>query len=143
MKTRSIKKSEVKETWYLIDATNVRLGKLAVKVASLLIGKKDVLKASYLNIQNKVVVVNSEKIDIFPKKRETKTYFRHSGYPGGAKVRTYDEMSAKFPERIIELAIKNMLPQNKMGDALLKNLKVVKGAEHPYAAQQPLEIKVK
>jgi large subunit ribosomal protein L13 len=143
MKTRSIKKSEIKENWYIIDATDVRLGKLAVKAASILIGKKDTMKVSYLNAQNKVIVINSEKIDIFPKKIATKTYFRHSGFPGGAKVRSYPEMQAKFPERVIELAIKNMLPQTKMGRALFKNLKVVKGPTHPYTAQQPLEVKVK
>ncbi|MBN1915975.1 50S ribosomal protein L13 [Candidatus Dojkabacteria bacterium] len=142
MKTRSIKEKETEIKWYMIDATGVRLGKVATKVAGLLMGKADVNRVEYLEPKNKVVVVNCEKVEAFPKKLKTKIYYSHSGYPGGFKEKTLEEMMKKTPEKVIQLAVKRMLPQNRMGRKMFSNLNVVKGADHKFEAQKPVEIKL-
>jgi len=143
MKTRSIKKKEIESRWFLIDGSNIRLGKLAAKAAVVLMGKNDILKAENLDPMNNVVIINAEKIDLFPTKVKRKMYRRHSGFPGGFSERTYEQMMEKSPEKVVELAVKRMLPQNRMGDAIYKRLKVFKGAEHEFGAQKPVEVKVK
>ncbi len=143
MKTRSIKKSELKEKWYLLDAKGKRLGKLATEIASLLIGKDDVKTVSYLTPQNKVVVVNSKDVDIHPRKILSKMYYRHSMSPGGFKQMNYERMHSEKPNRVIELAVKGMLPKNNaLTHNIMKKLKVYKGSEHPHAAQQPVKLEL-
>jgi large subunit ribosomal protein L13 len=141
MNTRSIKKSELEAKWYLLDASGVRLGKLATKVAALLIGKDDVNTTDYHEPQNHVVVVNIKSVDVHPKKLIGKKYNWHSGFPGGLKEVEYQTMMERKPEYIISHAVSGMLPKNKKRDLMLSNLHIYQGAEHKHAAQQPVEIK--
>ncbi len=143
MKTRSIKEKETEIKWYLIDAKGVRLGKIATTAAELLMGKADVNRVDYQEPKNKVVIINCEEFDVFAKKLKLKMYHSHSGFPGGFKERTLEQMMAKSPEKVIRLAIKRMLPQNRMGNKMYKNLNVIKGPNHKLEAQQPTEVKIK
>lgn len=143
MKTRSIRKKEIETKWYLVDANSNRLGKVATMASSLLVGKREVTTVGNLEPGTKVVVINSEKLDIIPKKLENKLYRTHSGYIGGLKEKTLQRMMEKSPERVVELAIKRMLPKSKQGSKMFTNLFVVKGSEHPFKAQKPTEVKVK
>lgn len=142
MKTRSIKLNEINEAWYIIDAKGVRLGKLASKAAKLLIGKDDVIKADYLTPKNKVIIINSKFIDIHPRKIVNKIYYRHSGYVGGLKSFEYGTLQADKPNRIIELAIKGMLPKTKQKDKIFQNLYVYEETEHKHEAQKPKQVEV-
>lgn len=140
MKTRSIKKSELNAKWFLLDASNIRLGKLATKVASLLIGKEDVNNVEYHEPQNHVVIINSQNVDIHPRKVIGKKYQWHSGFPGGFKEVEYGVMQAKKPNYIIKHAVSGMLPKNRTRDLMLSNLHIYSGAEHKHQAQNPVEI---
>ena len=123
--------------WYLVDAENQTLGRLATEVASVLRGKN---KASYtppLDTGDFVVVINADKVRVSGSKPQQKLYRRHSGRPGGMKVETFAHLQERLPERIVEKAIKGMLPHNVLGRQMFRKLKVYKGAEHPHAAQQP------
>ena len=123
--------------WYLVDAENQTLGRLATEVASILRGKNKTYYTPHLDTGDFVVVINAEKIQVTGKKSEQKLYRRHSGRPGGMKVEKFNSLQARIPERIIETAIKGMLPHNSLGRQLFRKLKVYKGPDHPHVAQQP------
>ena len=123
--------------WYLVDATDQTLGRLASEVAQVLRGKNKPTYTPHLDTGDFVVVINADKIRISGNKPTQKLYRRHSGRPGGMKTETFAHLQGRLPERIIEVAIKGMLPHNALGRQLFRTLKVYKGAEHPHAAQQP------
>ena len=123
--------------WYLVDAENQTLGRLATEVASVLRGKNKPEFTPHLDTGDFVVVVNAEKIRVTGKKAQQKLYRRHSGRPGGMKVETFSALQNRLPERIVEKAIKGMLPHNALGRQLFRKLKVYSGSDHPHAAQNP------
>jgi large subunit ribosomal protein L13 len=143
METRTIKKAELTKKWYLIDAKGVRLGKLATNIASLLIGKSKVTKTTNLPNGDAVVVINSKLVDVHPRKLTQKIYYRHSGYMSGLSKRNLKEMIDTFPNRVIEIAVKGMLPQNKLGDKFIKNLFVYDNEDYQQKAQNPIKIEIK
>ena len=128
--------------WYLVDAENQTLGRLATEVASVLRGKNKATYTPHLDTGDFVVVVNADKIRVSGNKSQQKLYRRHSGRPGGMKVETFEHLQERLPERIVEKAIKGMLPHNALGRQLFRKLKVYKGSEHPHAAQQPQPLKL-
>jgi large subunit ribosomal protein L13 len=123
--------------WYLVDAENQTLGRLASEVASVLRGKNKPTYTPHLDTGDFVIVINADKIRVSGNKPTQKIYRRHSGRPGGMKTETFAHLQARIPERIVEKAVKGMLPHNALGRQLFRKLKVYKGAEHPHAAQQP------
>lgn len=137
MKTYSQKKSEVQRDWYVVDASNQVLGRLATQIATLLRGKHKPTYTPSMDGGDFVVVVNAEKIVVTGRKAEQKMYYRHSGYPGGLRSIPYKEMMQKHPERILFLAVKGMLPKNRMGRKLLTKLRIYAGPDHPHIAQSP------
>lgn len=138
MRTFTPKADDVERSWYVIDATDVVLGRLASQAAQLLRGKHKPVFAPHVDAGDFVIIINAEKVALTGNKRETKLAYRHSGYPGGLRGTPYSELLEKHPERAVEKAIKGMLPKNKLADQQLKKLKVYKGGEHPHAAQQPV-----
>ena len=128
--------------WYLVDAENQTLGRLATEVASVLRGKNKATYTPHLDTGDFVVVVNADKIRVSGNKPQQKLYRRHSGRPGGMKVETFEHLQERLPERIIEKAVKGMLPHNALGRQLFRKLKVYKGSEHPHGAQQPQPLKL-
>lgn len=137
MKTYHQKPSEVQRDWYVIDASGKVLGRLATQISTLLRGKHKPTFTPSVDGGDFVIVVNAEKIVLTGRKPEQKIYYRHSGYPGGLKEIPYKVMLAKHPERILRLAVKRMLPKNRMGRRLLSKLRIYAGPNHPHAAQQP------
>jgi large subunit ribosomal protein L13 len=137
MRTYTPKASEITREWYVIDATDVVLGRLATQAATLLRGKHKPIFAPHVDTGDFVIIINAEKVALGGSKREQKMDFRHSGFPGGMHATSYGELLETNPRRVIEKAVKGMLPHNKLGRAQLKKLKVYSGAEHPHAAQQP------
>ena len=137
MRTYTPKPGDVDRQWHVIDATDVVLGRLASQVAVLLRGKHKPTFAPHVDTGDFVVVVNAEKISVTGGKREQKLYHRHSGYPGGLKTRTLNDMLERRPEEVIRLAVKGLLPKNRLARKQLTKLKVYAGPEHPHAAQQP------
>lgn len=137
MKTYSQKASEVQRDWYVVDATDQVLGRLATQIAGLLRGKHKPTFTPHIDSGDFVVVVNAEKIKLVGRKPLQKVYYRHTGYPGGIKATPYKMMLAKHPDRILRSAVKGMLPKNRMGRRLLTKLRIYAGPEHPHAAQQP------
>jgi len=131
-KIKPTKKNEIERDWHLIDAKGKILGRLASEIAQLLIGKKKPYFVSHLDCGDYVVVINAGQIKVTGKKESQKKYSRYSGYPGGLKVTTLGKLRKEHPERIIELAVKNMLPKNKLRDQRMARLKVFAGEEHPY-----------
>lgn len=125
------------QKWYVIDAADQRLGRLATEVAMILRGKNKPTFTPHLDTGDFVIVVNADKVTVTGKKREQKLYRRHSGRPGGMKVETFDKLQARLPERIVEKAVKGMLPKNSLGRQLFTKLKVYAGPNHPHAAQKP------
>ncbi len=123
--------------WFLVDAENQTLGRLATEVASVLRGKTKPNFTPHLDTGDFVIVVNAEKIKVSGKKSDQKLYRRHSGRPGGMKVETFKSLQSRIPERIVEKAIKGMLPHTRLGRQLFNKLKVYKGSDHPHAAQEP------
>ncbi len=142
MPTYSPKASDVHRQWHVIDATDVVLGRLAVQVATLLRGKHKAMYAPHVDTGDFVIVVNAGKVAMTGNKREQATYYRHSGYPGGLKSRSYGEVLNARPQLIIERAVKGMLPHNKLGRQMLSKLKVYAGPEHPHAAQRPVPFEI-
>lgn len=142
MKTYYAKPNEVEREWVLIDATDQVLGRVAAKAAQILRGKHKPQYTPHVDTGDFVVIVNADKIRVTGKKAEDKRYYRHSGYPGGLKSETFAEAMVKHPERVIEHAVKGMLPKNTLGRAMGMKLKVYAGAEHPHMAQKPREIKM-
>lgn len=127
----------IEKKWYVVDAENQRLGRLATQIAMILRGKNKPYFTPHMDTGDFVVVVNAEKVVVTGKKSEQKLYRRHSGRPGGMKVETFNELQNRIPERIIEKAVKGMLPKNSLGRRLFTKLKVYKGPSHPHEAQQP------
>lgn len=135
-KTVSASKETVQKEWIIIDAENQILGRLATKVANVLRGKHKPSFTPHVDCGDNVIIINAEKIRLSGKKLTDKVYVRHTGYPGGQRFSTPKEMLAKFPIRVIEHAVKGMLPKNKLGAELYRNLHVYAGTEHPHEAQQ-------
>jgi large subunit ribosomal protein L13 len=128
--------------WYVVDAADQRLGRLATEVAKVLRGKNKPTFTPNMDTGDFVVVINAEKIQVTGRKPEQKLYRRHSGRPGGMKTETFNQLQARIPERIIEKAVKGMLPKNALGRKLFTKLKVYAGPEHPHAAQQPQPLEI-
>ena len=137
MRTYTPKPGDVERTWYVIDATDVVLGRLATHVATLLRGKHKPTFAPHVDGGDFVIVINAEKVALTGTKRETKVAYRHSGFPGGLPATGYTELLATHPERALEKAVRGMLPKTTLGRQQLGKLKVYTGPEHPHAAQQP------
>ncbi len=137
MRTYTPKPGDVQRDWYVIDATDVVLGRLATQVATLLRGKHKPTFAPHVDGGDFVIVINADKVALSGNKRETKMAYRHSGYPGGLRAVAYGELLEKNPERAIEKAVRGMIPKTTLGRQQLSKLKVYRGAEHPHAAQQP------
>lgn len=127
----------MERNWYVVDATNQRLGRLASEIAMVLRGKNKPTYTPHLDTGDFVIVINADKVDITGKKRVQKVYRRHSGRPGGMKTESFEKLQARLPERIIEVAVKGMLPKNSLGRQLFTKLKVYAGDAHPHAAQKP------
>lgn len=137
MKTQFAKKGEVERKWYVVDAKDAILGRLATKIATYLLGKNKSTFTPNVDTGDFVIVVNAEKVRLTGKKLDNKIYYRHSGYPGGLKAETAKERLSKRPEQVIIDAVWGMLPKGRLGRAMLKKLKVYKGPEHPHKAQKP------
>jgi large subunit ribosomal protein L13 len=137
MKTYSARPADVQRQWLLVDAEGKNLGRLATRVATLLRGKHKPIYTPSLDTGDHVVIVNAAKIVLTGAKPQDKKYFRHTMYPGGERWTSIQEVFEKHPERVIERAIKGMVPRTKLGRAMMKKLKVYAGAEHPHAAQNP------
>ncbi len=136
-KTISANKATVNKEWIVVDAENMVLGRLASKVAKILRGKNKPDFTPHVDSGDYVIVINAEKVQFTGKKMSDKVYVRHSGYPGGQRFQSPKEILAKYPERLVEKAVKGMLPKNKLGRKLYGNLHVVVGSEHKYEAQKP------
>ncbi len=137
MRTYVPKPADVKKKWYLVDAEGEVLGRLASKVAAVLRGKHKPTYSPHMDVGDHVIIVNADKIRVTGKKAKNKTYFRHSGYPGGVTQETFADLKKKHPERILEKAIWGMLPHNRLGRKMYKKLKVHAGKEHVHQAQRP------
>ena len=142
MKTYMAKPGEVQQKWYVVDAKGQVFGRLASKVASILHGKNKPEFTPHVDTGDYVIVVNAAKVKLTGKKLIQKTYFRHSGYPGGSSFTQAGHMLEKRPERVVEMAVRGMLPKNKLGEQMYRKLNVYAGAEHPHQAQQPEELKL-
>ena len=137
MKTYTPRAGEIERRWWLVDAENQVLGRLATRIATVLRGKHKAAFTPHLDTGDFVVVVNADKVRLTGRKPENKMYFRHSGYMGGEKFTPFSRMIEKHPERVIELAVKGMLPKNNLGRLMRKKLKIYAGPAHPHEAQQP------
>ncbi|GGY26104.1 50S ribosomal protein L13 [Paludibacterium paludis] len=142
MKTFSAKPHEVKREWYVVDATDMVLGRLAAEVARRLRGKHKPEFTPHVDTGDYIVVVNADKLRVTGAKALDKKYYRHTGYPGGIKERTFTELHNQFPGRVLEKAVKGMLPKGPLGYAMIKKLKVYAGTEHPHSAQQPKVLEI-
>ena len=138
-KTFSLRPQDVQRDWYIIDAENQVLGRLATRIATVLRGKHKPTFTPHVDSGDFVVVINADKVALTGQKADSKYYLSHSFHPGGQRVRTIGEVREKHPERIIEHAVRGMLPKSKLGKHIIKKLKVYAGADHPHAAQQPRE----
>ncbi|WP_022919734.1 50S ribosomal protein L13 [Ruania albidiflava] len=137
MRTYTPKPGDTERTWYVIDATDVVLGRLASHAATLLRGKHKPTFAPHVDGGDYVIIINADKVALTGSKRDKKIAYRHSGYPGGLKATSYAELLEKNPVRAVEKAIRGMIPKNRLGSAQMNKLKVYRGAEHPHSAQQP------
>lgn len=142
MSTFSPKPGDITHAWHVIDATDVVLGRLAAQAATLLRGKHKPTYAPHMDMGDFVVIINAEKISVSGGKRDDKFIYRHSGFPGGLRQRSVGEMIDRFPDRLVEKAVKGMLPKNRLGRAMGKKLKVYAGPNHPHAAQQPAAFEI-
>src|SRR3954465_1441701 len=142
-KTWNAKPGEIDRRWYVVDAEGQTLGRLATQIADTLRGKRKPTYTPHVDTGDFVVVVNAEKIVVTGDKLHSKLYHRHSGYPGGLKSRTLNDMLERRPEEVIRIAVKGMLPRNRLGRKQLTKLKVYAGPEHPHAAQQPQALELK
>jgi large subunit ribosomal protein L13 len=136
-------KETLEQKWYVVDAADQRLGRLATEIAMVLRGKNKPTYTPHMDTGDYVVVINAEKVAVTGKKRSQKLYRRHSGRPGGMKTETFDQLQNRIPERIIEQAVKGMLPKNSLGRQLFTKLKVYVGNTHPHQAQQPEILNIK
>jgi len=142
MITKTIKASEIQKDWYVADADGKILGRFASEIAQVLRGKHKPNFSPNMDMGDFVVVINAEKVKVTGKKETDKIYFRHSGYPGGTTFTSLSHLRRTYPERIIENAVKGMLPKNKLGSAIMKHLKIYAGAVHPHTAQQPKKLDI-
>ena len=142
MKTYAVRASEIERRWWVVDARDQTLGRLATRIAVLLEGKHKPIYSPHIDTGDHVVVVNAGRVRVTGDKLRQKTYYRHSNYPGGLKAETLETLLARKPELVIERAVKGMLPQNRIGRAMFRKLKVYSGAEHPHAAQQPTVVEL-
>jgi large subunit ribosomal protein L13 len=142
MSTLFPSKTNLQRSWYVLDAQDIVLGRLATKVAMMLMGKHKPTYTPFIDTGDHVVVINADKVRLTGNKEEDKNYYRHTGYPGGLKTTTAKKMRQTRPERMIELAIQGMLPKSKMGKQMYRKLNVYAGPKHPHQAQQPVEIAV-
>jgi large subunit ribosomal protein L13 len=136
-KTRSVKNEEVNRSWFVVDAENQVMGRMCTQIATVLRGKHRPEYTPHVDTGDNVIVINAGKVRFTGNKENVKIYQNYSGYPGGLKELTAAEIRARRPERLIEIAVKGMLPKNKLGNAMFKKLYVYPGADHPHAAQQP------
>lgn len=139
MKTHTVKAADISEHWYIVDAQSKPLGRLASEIASVLRGKHRPEYSPHLSLGDHVVVVNAGKVHVSGNKRQQKLYYSYSGYQGGLKIRTFQDLMARDPGRVVRHAVKGMLPHNRLGRRMLKNLKVYAGPDHPHVAQTPQE----
>jgi len=137
VKTYAVKASEIERHWWVVDAADQTLGRLATRIATLLEGKHKASYSPHLDTGDHVVVINAARVKVTGNKLIQKRYYRHSGYPGGLKEERLGAVLARKPELVIERAVKGMLPQNRIGRAMYRKLKVYPGADHPHQAQQP------
>jgi large subunit ribosomal protein L13 len=137
MSTFTAKPTDIQHDWYIVDATGKTLGRLASRLAVILRGKHKAIYTPHMDTGDYVVVINAEKIAVTGNKAKDKTYYRHSGYPGGIKSITFEKLVQEHPERVLQLAVKRMLPKGALGTAMFGKLKVYAGKDHPHAAQLP------
>ena len=142
MGTYSAKPQDIKQDWFLVDATDKVLGRVATEIAHRLRGKHKTIYTPHMDTGDFIVVVNVEKLRVTGNKAEDKLYHRHSGYPGGLYTTNFTKLQAKHPERILQKAVKGMLPKGPLGYAMIKKLKVYAGGTHPHAAQQPRALEI-
>lgn len=137
MRTFTAKKEEIKREWYLVDAEGQTLGRLASRIAPIIKGKHKSIYTPHLDCGDFVVVINADKVRVTGRKLDQKMYYWHSQYPGGIKSVTLREQLSRYPERVVQAAVRGMLPKNKLGRRMIKKLKVYAGDSHPHQAQQP------
>jgi large subunit ribosomal protein L13 len=142
MTTYTAKAGQVQHGWYVVDAQNKVLGRLAVQIATRLRGKHKPEYTPHIDTGDFIVVVNAAKLRVTGRKDERKVYYRHTGYPGGLKETNFKKLQAKKPTRVLQLAVKGMLPKGPLGYAMLRKLKVYAGATHPHSAQQPKALEI-
>ncbi|GEK71687.1 MULTISPECIES: 50S ribosomal protein L13 [Halomonas] len=142
MKTFTAKPQSVQRDWYVVDAADKTLGRLATEIARRLRGKHKPEYTPHVDTGDYIVVINAEKVHVTGNKASAKNYYRHTGYPGGLRSMNFEKMIAHAPERVIESAVKGMLPKGPLGRAMYSKLKVYAGTEHPHAAQQPQELNI-
>ena len=142
MKTYQATPQDRERVWYVVDAENKTLGRLATQIADVLRGKRKPTYTPHIDVGDFVIVVNAEKVAVTGEKREKKLYWRHSGYPGGIRSRTLGDMLEKRPEEVIRKAVKGMLPRNRLARQQLRKLKVYAGPEHPHQAQKPEQLEI-
>ena len=142
MKTFSAKSADVKRDWYIVDATGKVLGRVAAEIARRLRGKHKPEFTPHVDTGDYIVVVNAEKLRVTGNKAKDKLYHRHTTYPGGLRTTNFEKMQAKHPERVLQLAVKGMLPKGPLGYAMIKKMKIYPGAEHPHSAQQPKPLQI-
>ena len=142
MKTFSAKSHEVKRDWYIVDAAGKVLGRVATEVARRLRGKHKPEFTPHVDTGDYIVVVNADKLRVTGNKAKGKLYHRHTTYPGGIRTTNFEKLQAKHPERVLQLAVKGMLPKGPLGYAMIKKMKVYPGAEHPHSAQQPKTLQI-
>ena len=140
MNTLSIKKDQISREWFVVDASNQNLGRLASNVAQVIRGKHKPFFTPNLDMGDFVIVINADKVSLSGKKSDTKKYWRHTGFPGGQKEVSFNQMQERYPDRVITNAVKGMLPHNRLGRQLLTHLKVYSGADHPHSSQQPKKL---
>ena len=143
MRTFTPKVEQIERKWFLIDAKGKHLGRLASQVASILRGKNKAIYTPHLDTGDHVVIINAKDIVVTGKKAEQKTYYHHSGYAGGLKAVRFETLFGKNPEKVLRIAIKGMLPKNKLGQAMLKKLRVCVGADHSHKAQKPEVLEIR
>jgi len=137
VKTYTVRRGDIRREWYVVDAQGKTLGRLASEIAKILRGKHKPIYVPHLDCGDYVIVVNAEKVRVTGKKLDQKFYYRHSGYPGGLKSINLRDQLQKHPTRVLEAAVRGMLPKNRLGRAMIKKLKVYAGDSHPHQAQQP------
>lgn len=140
-KTYAVKSADIRREWRVVDADGQTLGRLATRIASLLRGKHRVTFSTHIDTGDPVIVLNASKIKVTGRKLQAKQYVRHSGYPGGMRSESLERLLARRPEEVIRRAVRGMVPQNRLGEQMMRKLHVYAGAEHPHAAQRPTELK--